>query len=150
MAATEPRMATRFAVQAINTNAPLAALIASGKAWQVIPRSVDTTSKPGVVVGVQSASRPTDLLYTGARVYSEQSLLMRVQVQQTTTSTQQIEAVEAAILALLDGQAGVAVSGGTILHCLFAGQLPDVPEDTGGDLRTLTSTLLFEVSAKCS
>lgn len=147
--AVEGRLAVRWAIQRLNATGALTALIAGGAAYRRLPRAADTASKPGVAVGMQSASPPTGALRSGARTYSEQTVTIRVQTQQQTASTSQIEAVEAQVLAVLDGQGSQATADGLVYECQFYNQMPDIEEDLDDQI-VIMSTLWFLISVKAS
>lgn len=147
--AVEPRLGVRWAIATLTADATLAALIANGRAYQTLPRAADTQAKPGVTVGVQGTAPPTGAITVGPRTWIEQTVTLRVQAAQQTWSTEQLEAVEARILALLDGRYKQALTGGELIECVYAGTPGDLKESLG-DAQIITSTLWFRASLKAT
>lgn len=145
---TEPDEVVVWAIRTLNADAELCAAIAGGQVWQTLPRAADTKALPGVAVGWQSAAQPTGAIQTGPFTYTEQTVILRVQVSQQTVSRLQLKAVKGRVIRQLAGQFGqVLPNGGELIECVYLQPLPDVIEPFG-DTQVITGTLWFRTSSK--
>jgi hypothetical protein len=155
---TEPGLAITWALGVLNADPTFCGLVAGGQAYEVLPNAADTTSQPGVAVGIQAVAPPTGAIRTGSRTWSEQTVTLRVAISQRTTAalgmlqtrrTEPIEAIKTQVLILLDGLIRQALAGGMVWECSYYTTPPDVVQDDG-DWTIITGTLWFTVSLKAA
>ncbi len=141
MSTTPDAVAVRWAIQRLNADATLAALIAGGKAMRTLQRSLDTTAKPGLTVGLQGAGLPTGAVRSGNRTFVAQEFTVRVQAMQQTFSRTQLEAVMGRVMDLLDGVHNQA----PVISSLYEIPLPDIIEPQG-DVQIITASAFYKVA----
>ncbi len=148
MSTTPDAVARRWAIQLLNADATLVALIAGGKAMKTLPRNLNTTDgviagvvgKPGLTVGVQGAGLPIGAIRSGNRTFAAQEFTLRVQAMQQTFSGTQLEAVMGRVMDLLDG-----VHNQTpVISSLYEIPLPDIVEPQG-DVQIITASAFYKV-----
>lgn len=149
--ATEARAAVRWAIQWLQAFGDLTALIADGTVYKRLPRSADTQAKPGLAVGLQSTTAPTGAIQTGPNTHTEQTCVIRTQVQQEGFSTVAMEAVETLVKLRLDAQYGHPLpGGGEVIECLYLQTFDDLVEPLGDAAQVMTSSMWFRVSLKAA
>lgn len=112
-----PAVAARYVVQALEANATYRGLRAGTKTYRLgLPRDLDLSEKPGVIVEVPSAVTPTEYVRSD-NVNEAQAVTVTTHLVYQGESTAKLEVLLATIHALVKNRFSVSVQGGTMVQC---------------------------------